>query len=132
MQRYIVRRFLLFIPTLLIASVLLFSVLRILPGDVAMVILSAEGGLFTEEEYQGLRETMGLNESFPAQLGKWYWAMLNGQFGGSSLLRNEPISALIGQAFPVTLLLTAYTIIIATVNSLPLGVLALGSRRRLW
>ena len=124
MQRYIVRRFLLFIPTLLIASVLLFSVLRILPGDVALVILSAEGGLFTEEEYQGLRETMGLNESFPVQLGKWYWAMLNGQFGGRSLLRNEPISSLIGQAFPVTLLLTGYTIIIATVISLPLGVLA--------
>ena len=63
MQKYIARRVLLFIPTLLLASILIFGILRVLPGDVALAILGQEaaesGGGYTETQIRELRDELG-------------------------------------------------------------------------
>ena len=64
MGKYIVRRLLMFIPTLIGVSLVIFILLRVMPGDVAVAILAGPSGegLFTEEDVQRLNEQLGLNE----------------------------------------------------------------------
>ena len=126
MQRYLIRRILLFIPTVLIASFIVFGIMRFLPGDVALVILGgddeAEG--FYEEDLQNLREQLGLLDPFYEQYGRWAWSMVSGGYGGESLVSKEPIGEIIGRRMPVTVQLALITMVIAIVVSLPLGVVA--------
>ena len=64
MKRYIARRILMFIPVLIGVSVIIFTLMRVVPGDVAlMILIGPEGdGEVDEEAYQRLREELGLNE----------------------------------------------------------------------
>jgi len=125
MQRYIARRIVLFVPTLLIASLVIFGIMRFLPGDVALVILSADSSeVVREESLNRLREILGLNDPLPVQYGTWLWSMVSGGFGGSSLVSNEPISEIIARRLPITLQLAIYTITISVLIAVPLGVLA--------
>ncbi len=116
----------LFFPTLILASVLIFGILRILPGDVALAILGQEsaegGGGFTEAQIHNLREDLGLNDPLPVQYGKWVWSMLNGEFGGTSIRTNEDLDDIIGRRLPVTLQLALYTIVLSMVIAIPMGV----------
>ena len=116
----------LFIPTLVLASILIFGILRILPGDVALAILGQEsvegGGGFTEAQIEALREDLGLNDPLPVQYGKWVWSMVNGEFGGTSIRTNEDLSEIIGRRLPVTLQLALYTIVLSMVIAVPMGV----------
>jgi ABC-type dipeptide/oligopeptide/nickel transport system permease component len=118
----------LIIPTALAASVVVFLILRVLPGDVALTILS--GSPHTAEMREALREELGLNDPLPVQYGKWLWSMLNGEFGGSSLETKEPIRAILARQFPVTLLLAGYTILLSVIISVPLGIVSAVRRDR--
>ena len=93
MQRYLARRLLLFTPTLLLASLAIFTIMRVIPGDVAIVILGGgdEETPFTQEQLDSLRETLGLADPLPVQYGKWVWSLVNGQFGGKSIVDRQPI-----------------------------------------
>ena len=128
MQQYVIRRLLLFVPSLLGASLIVFGIMFILPGDVALEILgqtATEGGAgFTMRQAEILREAMGLNDPVHVQYGKWLWSMLTGGFGGESLLEREPISEIVARRFPVTLQLTVLTLSITLLVSIPLGVIA--------
>ena len=126
MQGYIIRRVLLFVPTLTIASLLVFAIMRVIPGDVALVILGASGesSSFNDQQYEALRKQLGLNENYAVQYGKWAWSMIKGDFGGMSLEGNRPIRSLVARRLPVTLQLTFYSMAISILISLPLGVLA--------
>ncbi|MCL0044136.1 ABC transporter permease [Dehalococcoidia bacterium] len=125
MQRYLIRRFLLFFPTLLGASLVVFGIMRVLPGDVALSILGGEGEeVVSKEQLEILREELGLNEPLPVQYGKWAWSMVNGEFGGESLADKEPIGEMLARRFPVTLQLTALTVGITILIALPLGFIA--------
>jgi peptide/nickel transport system permease protein len=106
------------------ASLIVFGIMNILPGDVALVILASEEGGFREDEAELLRESLGLNDPLPIQYGKWVWSMLSGEFGGDSLESREPLREIIARRFPVTLELALLTMVITLVVSLPLGVLA--------
>ena len=123
-QQYLLRRVLLFVPTMVLASVFVFGVMHVLPGDVALAILGAEDESFRQEDVDILREALGLNDPVPVRYGKWAWSMLSGGFGGRSLNDNEPIGEIIARRFPVTLQLALLTFAITMVVSLPLGVLA--------
>ena len=124
MRRYTTRRLLLFGPTILASSFIVFGIMNILPGDVALVILASEEGGFREDEAELLREALGLNDPLPVQYGKWVWSMLSGEFGGDSLESREPLREIIARRFPVTLELALLTMAITLVVSLPLGVVA--------
>jgi peptide/nickel transport system permease protein len=122
MGRYLARRLTLIAPTVLAASVVVFLVLRVLPGDVALVILS--GSPHTIEVREALREELGLNDPLPVQYGRWLWSMLNGEFGGRSLESRESVRSILARQLPVTLLLAGYAVLLTALLSVPLGVLA--------
>lgn len=131
MREYVARRVLLFVPTLLIASLTIFMLMRVLPGDVASVIAGtadSEAGAGAAELEQ-IREELGLNDPLPVQYGRWIWSMVNGQFGGESLWDGESLRGVIGRRLPITLQLASYTLLISTV-SIPLGVVAALNRDR--
>ena len=125
MQGYLVRRIFLFVPTLVITSVIVFGVMNVVPGDVALAILASDESVgFTEQDLKDLREELGLNEPLPVQYGKWAWSMLSGEFGGESLQSGEPIREMVARRFPVTMQLALLTFTITLGISFPLGVIA--------
>ena len=108
-----------------LASVAVFSIMRILPGDIAALTLSGGGEVaYSIEVWEALREEWGLNDSLILQYGRWLWSMVNGDFGGQSLLYGQPIQTLVARQLPVTLSLTLYTVALSLLVSVPLGILA--------
>ncbi len=130
MARYLFWRIALLALSTLVASVVVFGVLRVLPGDVAIVILGGGGAPHTPEVREALREELGLNDPLAVQYGRWLWSMANGEFGGKSLVNGQPIRSLVVRQLPVTLLLALYTVVLSVVVSVPLGVLAVWQWRR--
>ena len=125
MRRYIVWRLALIAPTVIAASLVVFGVMRVLPGDIVLVILSGSGeAAVSPEAREALQEELSLNDPLPVQYGQWLWSMVNGQFGGRSFESREPIRSILSRQLPVTLLLTGYTLLLSVTVSLPLGILA--------
>ena len=125
MHRYLVWRLALIAPTVLAASLVVFGVMRVLPGDIVLVILSGSGeAAVSTEAREALEEELSLNDPLPVQYGQWLWSMVNGEFGGRSFESREPIRSIISRQLPVTLLLTGYTMLLSVTVSLPLGILA--------
>ena len=114
MREYLAKRLLLFLPTLFLASLAIFAAMRIIPGDVADVILGGDENtdVVSVEEYRRIREHLGLNEPLPVQYGKWIWSMVNGEFGGTSIMTREPISEMVARRALVTVQLALYTIVL--------------------
>ena len=125
MQAYIAKRFLLFIPTLLMATLLVFVLLRLIPGDPAMVKLVGETGeaKFTQEQLDATRAKLGTDRPLYVQYGSWLWGMLQLDFG-VSLFFEEPVSKDLATKFPITLELTVLALLIATLIAVPLGMLS--------
>lgn len=131
MTRYVAWRLFLVLPTALLASVVVFVVMRALPGDVAANILSGSGeGPHSIEARERLRDELGLRDPLAVQYGRWLWSMVNGEFGGRSLFNREPVRSLLARQLPVTLLLTLYTTTLSVVVSVPAGVLAAARKGR--
>ena len=119
---YWVRRIGGFLATALLASIIVFVVMRMLPGDIADLIA---GDVVTSPEVkEALREQLGLNDPIITQYGRWLGSMVTGGFGGESLFSGRPIGDLIARQLPVTLLITLYTVILSLAISVPLGILA--------
>ncbi len=131
MRRYVAYRLGLMVPTALIASIVLFGIMRALPGDVTTVILSGAGSsAHSVEAREALRDELGLDDPLPVQYGRWLWSMVNGELGGRSLTTGETVRTLVGRQFSVTLLLTLYAVVLSMAISIPAGVLAAVRRDR--
>ncbi len=125
MTEYLTRRLLLFIPTLVLGSLAIFALMRVLPGDVALIIVGGEGtDPGAAQQLDRIREQLGLKDPLPIQYAHWLWAMLDGEFGGKSLVSQEPLASIIGRRLPVTLLLACYAISISIIISIPMGIIA--------
>ena len=125
MRKYCIRRLVLYIPTLLLASLMIFAAMRILPGDVALVILGgAESSPSALAQVDRLRHELGLDDPIYVQYGHWLLSLVNGQFGGQSIIDREPLTSIIARRLPVTLQLTLYTLILSFLVSIPLGILS--------
>ena len=125
MQAYVVKRLLLFIPTLFLVSLIAFGIMRILPGDPALVILVGESGEgnFTEEELNALRKRLGTDKPIHEQYVRWAWGALRLDFG-DSFWYNRPVTNDIKFRFPVTLQLTVMALIASMLVAVPLGVMS--------
>ena len=125
MQAYIAKRCLLFIPTLLMATLLAFLLLRVIPGDPALVKLAGETGdsSFTQAELHDLQVRLGTDKPLYVQYGKWVWGMLKLDFG-ESMFFEEPVAKDLADKFPITLELTVLSMLIATVIAVPLGLIS--------
>ncbi len=131
MLRYLTLRLALTLPTLLLASLVVFGVLRVLPGDIVHVILGASGeGIIDPVQAERIREHLGLNAPLHQQYLSWLLSLVDGTFGGRSLDSHQPVGALIGSQIPVTFLLTVYALAFAVLVFVPLGAQAALHRGR--
>ncbi|MEM7444491.1 MAG: nickel ABC transporter permease [Pseudomonadota bacterium] len=124
MRRYVLGRLLQLVPVLLLVSLIVFAVMRLLPGDPALLMLSgAEGGAITPERLNELREQMGLNEPLAAQYLNFVLGALQGDLG-SSIRFQVPVTELILDRFGSTFELAVAGLFLAIVIGMPLGMIA--------
>jgi peptide/nickel transport system permease protein len=123
MQRYIVRRILQGVPILILVSVALFTLMRLLPGDPAQMMLGTEPGA-DAELLERVRRQLGLDKPIFVQYFYWLGNALQGNMGRSFFLANKPVSELIVQKAPATIELTVVALIIAIVVAVPAGIIA--------
>ena len=121
MLKFILRRLLQLVPVLLILSILVFSLVHLVPGD-PVDVLMGEGHTDPVVE-AALRAKYGLDQPIVTQYFTWLGNILTGDFG-SSLYTREPILKMISDRFPATLLLAFASAIVAIVISIPAGILA--------
>jgi peptide/nickel transport system permease protein len=124
--RYTLTRLALLLLGLLVASVLIFLSLRVLPGDVAQLIAGVNS---TPAQIEAIRERLGLDQPLPAQYLDWIGGVLRGDLG-SSLLTGSSVTAELAEKAQVTVPLGILALTIAVVFSVPLGVLSAMRRGR--
>ena len=124
MQRYIARRVLLLFIVLLIVSVLVFLILRVIPGDIVDVLAGEEGLQLTKIQEEALRVRLGLAEPLHVQYYVWIKDIVRHGDFGTSIYYSQGINALLKQRLPVTLLLTLYSIGFMVLIGLPLGIVS--------
>ena len=120
MLSFILRRVLAVIPVLLIVAVLVFGLLRMVPGDPAAVIA---GDAATNEQVRDIRERLGLEKPIPVQFAIWLGRLVQGDLGQSFFFK-KPVADLIAQRFEPTLALGVCALVLAVSVAVPLGVLA--------
>jgi peptide/nickel transport system permease protein len=121
-SRYVLRRLWLLIPTLIGMSLLVFCMLRLLPGDIVDVMTGGDIPASAGSK-ERLREAFGLDQPIPVQYVTWVANMLRGDFG-TSFRSGEPVSAILLRTLPITLELTILAVLVATICAIPLGVIS--------
>ena len=120
MFAYIVRRLLLFVPMAVGMVIVTFSLLLIIPGDPAAVLLGQEA---SAEAIERLRDTLGLNDPWYVRLGDYFGSLMTGDMG-MSIFQNQPVTSIILDRLGATIELAVASLLIATVVGLTLGVIA--------
>ncbi len=112
-----------FIPTVLLVTVIVFVVMRLIPGDPALAILSADDAAYTEQELHELRVKLGTDRSIVIQYLDWMGGLLRGDFG-TSFWWNGPVMDRLAERIPVTIELAILGILLAVICAVPLGVIS--------
>jgi peptide/nickel transport system permease protein len=120
MARYIIRRLVVALPSLLIVTVLIAGLLRLQPGDVVMARL-AESGYLTDEDIQAMRVELGLDKSFPVQYIEWAGGVLKGDLG-TSLWTGRDVLDTLATRSRVSIQLALMAMSVAVVTAIPLGI----------
>ena len=120
MLRYIVRRVLFLIPVLMGVAFCVFTLLYLTPGDPARMVL---GDMATDEAIKEFRDKEGLNDPYLVQFGNYVWKAINGDIGRSYSTRRPVMKELL-TAFPYTLKLSAFAMIIAILIGIPCGIIS--------
>ena len=128
MYRYIVRRLLLTIPVVIGVSIIVFGIIRLLPGDPARALA---GVTATPEFIEQVREQYGLNDPLPVQYWNFISNALRGDLG-TSTFSNRPVTVEIRERFPRTLLLATVSLILATVIGVSAGIVSATRRNSLF
>jgi ABC-type dipeptide/oligopeptide/nickel transport system permease component len=121
MTRYIARRLLVSIPTILAVTVLVFAMLQLVPGDPAEIFLGENRS--TPELLAQIRHDMGLDQPLHVQYLSYMAGVLRGDLG-ESLFNNQPVLQQILDAFPYTLELALSALLISTILGVSLGVVS--------
>ena len=124
---FLIRRLLLTLPILFIVSVVCFSLINLIPGDPATVILGPEA---SDQAREQMREQLGLNKPIVVQYVDWLGGVLHGNLG-KSLVDGTPVSQLILQRLPVTLELALGTFLVSLTIAVVAGILS-ASKRGTW
>src|SRR5919197_4655368 len=110
MYKYVLRRLLLAIPVLVLSSLIVFSLMRVMPGE-ALISLMGESGNVNAKELEKVRRDLGLDKPYHEQYLLWAWQMLTLN-PGHSIFTNEPIPVALKKAIPVTLELAALAMVL--------------------
>lgn len=122
--KYILGRLLQLVPVLFLIALIVFSIMRLLPGDPALLMLQgAEGGMMTPERLEELRESMGLNDPAPVQFLHFVTNALTGDLGNSVRFR-APVTEMIGERIGATMELAVAGLLCSLLIGLPLGMIA--------
>ncbi len=127
MVAFVVRRLLQGVPVLLLASIAVFLVLRLVPGDPATSLAGPDA---TPQRVEEIRGQLGLNDSLPVQYVRWLGQLLRGDLGTS--IRGIEVSRLLKDSMPSTLELAVAAYIFALMLGIPLGVMAGAHPRTGW
>jgi peptide/nickel transport system permease protein len=119
-RTYLLRRVLAVIPVMLVVATVTFMLVHLAPGDPASIIAGPDA---TPESIARLRHHLGLDESLPAQLLRWYGRLLRGDLGDSIFLR-RPVTEAIVERLEPTLLLTGWATLIAVLIGVPAGIVS--------
>ena len=123
MLKYAIKRILLMIPTLLAVAVIVFLVLRVVPGDIVELKLTAEGGEVSLEQIEAEKTRLGLNDPLHVQFIKYMSGLPRGDLG-ISLWTEEPVSAEIAARIGLSFELALLSTILAVIIAFPLGTLS--------
>ncbi len=123
MRTYIAKRLLLIVPTLLGAATLVFVIMRVIPGDVALLILGGDQGQIDQQQLVAMRQQLGLDQSLPVQFATWLWGVLRFDFG-KSLWTGQPVVEELLIRLPLSLELALLATLVSVLISIPLGMLA--------
>jgi len=124
---YIRKRLLLMIFVLIGVTLIIFSMIHLVPGDPAFLIL---GDRATDEKAAELRHQLGLDQSLPLQYWHFISGILHGNFG-SSLLYRQPVNNLVVRRIPVTFFLTGYAMVLTAIITVPISLWAATHRNKL-
>ncbi len=124
-MRYIAQRILFYIPMILLVTILAFVLMRVIPGDPALMILAGVtgDGSFTQEELANLRHELGTDRPIYIQYVNWIWNLIRGDLGMSMFYRT-PIVEELGPRIPATFELALMAIIMSVFLAVPLGALS--------
>ncbi len=114
--------------TLFLISTIIFFVIRVIPGDPALVVAGLDA---TPDALATIRAKLGTDLPLAAQYGQWLWKVVRLDFG-ISLISGQPVLRLIFERFPLTLSLALLAMLIAVVIAIPLGVLSAVKRWSTW
>jgi peptide/nickel transport system permease protein len=123
MYRYIVNRLLLVIPTLLGAAVLVFALMRLIPGDICVVRLGSGGGTFDEAAVTACHVQLGLDRPIWLQFVDFVWGFLHLDFG-TSMWSGKPVSYEIATRLPISLEIALLATVVALAIAIPLGTIS--------
>ncbi|MDP3670866.1 MAG: ABC transporter permease [Telluria sp.] len=117
---FLIKRIAAVIPVLAVVAVIVFLLLRLSPGDPAVIIA---GDSASAQDIENIRRSLGLDQPLLQQFFQWIWRMLQGDFG-TSIFSGMPVLKLIMQRVEPTLWLAALTMSFAIVFALPMGIWA--------
>ena len=124
MTKYLLRRLLLIIPTLIGASIIISGLVRLLPGDAVDVLVAEYRGSAADLEVESakLRAELGLDQSWPEQYATWLWGVLQGDFGHSLQGGQRSVLDDLKARIPVTVELGLIALLVGTGLAIPIGV----------
>jgi len=120
MRLYVLRRLVVAVPSLLIASLIVFTLPRLIPGDVVQLMLEEKA---YGKDLEDLRAKLGLNRPIPVQYIDWLGAVVRGNLG-ESLWTRQPVLNELARRLPVSATLGALALAVAIVIGVPIGVIA--------
>src|SRR5213594_1141639 len=131
MGTYLAKRLLLIVPTLIGAAALVFVIMRVIPGDVALLIFGGDaGGQIDAKQLADMRHRLGLDQPLLVQFGTWLWGVVRFDFG-NSLWTGRPVVEELLIRLPLSLELALAATAVSVIIAIPLGMLA-AARQDTW
>jgi peptide/nickel transport system permease protein len=123
-RTYLTKRLLLIIPTLFGVAAVVFVIMRVIPGDVTLLILGGDQtGRIDPQQLAAMRHQLGLDQSIPVQFAQWLWGVLRLDFG-KSLWTGQPVIEEVLIRLPLSLEVAILATIVSVLLAIPLGMLA--------
>ncbi len=124
MRAYLTKRLLLIVPTLFGVAGVVFLIMRVIPGDVTLLILGGDQtGRIDPQQLAAMRHQLGLDQPLAVQFGTWLWGVLRLDFG-TSLWTGQPVIEEVLIRLPLSLEVAILATIVSVLLAIPLGMLA--------
>jgi peptide/nickel transport system permease protein len=123
-RTYLAKRLLLIVPTLFGVAAVVFVIMRVIPGDVSLLILGGDQtGRIDPQQLAAMRHQLGLDQPLAVQFGAWLWGVLRLDFG-TSLWTGQPVIEEVLIRLPLSLEVAILATIVSVLLAIPLGMLA--------